>query len=258
MRMASRSALASPKRLAWTAWGIAGEGGLAQHGDAVPVEDGLVVLQDRAAEGVVLVDDAEAALAALPEDVVHQHPGLVEVARPQVDDVRKAPGVAQEVGSREGTDEGDLRRPQHRRDALGRGRPHAADHGQDLVLFGEPLGVAGGQLGLVGVVQGDQLQRPPVDPSPGVALVEGGLQARPVVQAQALVGPGEAGALAEEDRPPGTRRRQVRRQQQQARHAQDGGPQAHVNRSAHGAIPSLPRPRPRPSPRSSASPPPAA
>ena len=170
-----------------------------QDVNSVLLEHGLVVPQDRAPEGVVLVDDAEALLATLADHVVHQHAEFLEVARPQIDDVRIPLVVPQKVGARDVAYERDAGRSQHRHDALRRRRPHPADNGEHVVLGDESLCVRRRPVRLISVVEGDQLQGPAVDSPQGVAFRERGADARAIVDSQLPVRTRENGALPEND-----------------------------------------------------------
>ena len=83
--------------------------------------------------------------------------------------------------------------------ALEVGVPTRAEQSEHLLLLDEPAGVGDGQLRLVGVVERDEFEPPPVDPACPVGLLEGGEDPEPHALAERRRRAGEGRGLAEED-----------------------------------------------------------
>ena len=190
--------------------GVPGIGRLGEDRQVERLQRGLVAGQHRAAERVVLIDDAEAAGAQILDHVGHQPPNFLGVHGPYVHHVRIPAGVAQEIGPGEVADERYLRAAQRGGDASRRRGADAADDGEHLAGGGEPVRIGGGELRLVAVVARHELQLPAVDATPAVALVESGQNAGAVLETRCRAGAGEATALAESDGVPGHTRHRRR------------------------------------------------
>ena len=179
-----------------------------------------VALQYGAPESVVLVDDAEALLPVVADDVVHQGADFLGIARPQVDEIGIPLCVAQKVGAAQDAHQRNPGVSQHGRGALRRRRSRAADQGEHVVFGGESLRVRRGSLRLVPIVERNQLKLPAAYATVSVALRKRREEAALEEQAGDPGRPRYRYGLAENDRVrahAGRRRRERRGQQQRQR-----------------------------------------
>ncbi|MEY9133268.1 hypothetical protein ACVIWV_000847 [Bradyrhizobium diazoefficiens] len=179
--------------------GVALEGAFGGELEAAPGKRALHADKSIAAEGIILIEDADAGEPAVLGEVLDPCLGLRAVARADVDDVWKLE-VAQELGAGERTDERDFpgagdRYRRHR----GR-RADRADQREHLVVLEQLQRLRHGTIGVIAVVAADELELAAMDAALAVDLGERRDDALPHALPERRGGAFECGHLAEQDR----------------------------------------------------------